>query len=347
MQKPNFTNINIPKQTIQPATDYDKLLLKLIPNLKQYDNVCGGEGYAYFIDDKYIVKQYLLSELDSRYYFFKINFENFCKEIQHFANVGFNFPKIYAWQGPVPVKLSDGRPTAFFSYYILQERAKGRELFYGDLAQIYQSLNGQYTKEDAKFIVTKRQGTKEYNYLLTQFIEDYIKMNMYLESLPESQAEKLVLDAYNHYRLGKFSEPDVYGGNLLTTGQKITLIDPKHSDRQKVNSQARFDKRGNFMYTAFVNMFNFNNLPAKNVQQMFEAGSLSPSEKADFDRQLAECKKVCAAAMQKFMHIINKNLDNPKLTTDKVRSEIAKSVVDSVGKENSDKIMKDIGQLGK
>ena len=43
--------------TILP-TDYDKMLLQLIPHLSKFKSHVGGEGAAYFIDENFVVKEY-------------------------------------------------------------------------------------------------------------------------------------------------------------------------------------------------------------------------------------------------------------------------------------------------
>ena len=40
------------------SLNYEQMLFNLLPHLSEYTSYSGGEGAAYFIDDKFIVKEY-------------------------------------------------------------------------------------------------------------------------------------------------------------------------------------------------------------------------------------------------------------------------------------------------
>ena len=73
------------------SDNYHENLLNAIPYLSNFSKVNGGEGVAYFLDENFVVKEYLDSD---NWDMFDRVFESYCKEMQLYAEMGFNVPKI-------------------------------------------------------------------------------------------------------------------------------------------------------------------------------------------------------------------------------------------------------------
>ena len=58
---------------ILKANKYDKMLLSIIPELAKFEFLHGSEGKVYFVDDKFVVKQYFSKEEDI------VLFNKFCQ----------------------------------------------------------------------------------------------------------------------------------------------------------------------------------------------------------------------------------------------------------------------------
>ena len=82
------------EQKIISSNAYYEKLLSVIPDLRSYNSACGGEGVAYFLDDKFVVKEYAAAD---DWDMFDQVFDVYCEEMQRYAEMGYKVPKIYAW----------------------------------------------------------------------------------------------------------------------------------------------------------------------------------------------------------------------------------------------------------
>ena len=79
------------------SNEYERMLFDLVPHLSEYKSISGGEGAAYFIDQNFVVKEYAKDFPSRDEKEFDRVFEDYCREIQGFAQEGYSVPKIYAW----------------------------------------------------------------------------------------------------------------------------------------------------------------------------------------------------------------------------------------------------------
>ena len=79
-------------------------------------------------------------------------------------------------------------------YYILEEKAKGRNLYYGFVEELYPEC---VTKFDYKPYLDIVRNPNYYPYefdeIVKTYLHDYIKMNEYLEAMPESQLADMIV----------------------------------------------------------------------------------------------------------------------------------------------------------
>ena len=73
------------------SSAYYSKLINLIPSRKQFKSYAGSEGVAYFVSDKYVLKEYTKVE---DWETFDRFFDLYCSEVQKFANSGMNIAKI-------------------------------------------------------------------------------------------------------------------------------------------------------------------------------------------------------------------------------------------------------------
>ena len=112
--------------------DYHGMLLGLIPKRKQFKSLAGSEGVAYLISPKYVLKEYTKSD---DWKIFDKFFDAYCSEIQAFANSGVNIAKIYSWVKVPNIGYYTSGDKNNYSYFILEERVPGRELYLGYLVK--------------------------------------------------------------------------------------------------------------------------------------------------------------------------------------------------------------------
>lgn len=222
---------------IRKGNFYDELLLSLIPNLRDYKHSSGAEGVAYFIGDEYVVKEY--TKKDNWDYFDEI-FDVYCKEMQHFADIGYSVPKIYSW-----IKV----PNAFYflnnsrqknKYYILEEKIKGRYLFFGSFEEFYPMLRDKFSRSDYKYIIDNcKHHVEEFREILKSFINSFIETNEILLSMSEDKLAKFLTSAYQMHMTSSCSEPDLFPANVLVHGDNLNMIDNYVSSSTRSNLDPR------------------------------------------------------------------------------------------------------------
>ena len=125
-------NLNVANLDGLPREECDKVLLEMVKHLKHCKYASGKEGTVYFVSDKYIVKKY---ENDAMWVVLNELFEAYCEENKRFADNGYSVPKIYSWlKIPRAHNIFESRYSSSYDYdydfYVLEERAEGRELYY-------------------------------------------------------------------------------------------------------------------------------------------------------------------------------------------------------------------------
>lgn len=333
----NLTNKNEPTQE-----DYQRLLSFFVKRINdnKYEYKQGGEGFAYIVDDEFVVKEYQIVSGSCPEYLYETYFEKYCEEMKAFAESGLPVPKFYAWckQPLTGKRLTSSYPVT--SYYILEERAKGRELYYFSLEEFYAEF-----VEDMKFdeyqCLLRHYDDPACEKIYTKFASDYMFINKCIESLPESEIEKFLMGIYNIYISGQYGRPDLYSSNVFMNNQNLTLIDQRFVHQEKDKNEL-IKARGDFFLKSIVSMFVFNTMPRSYFDTAkSEAKNLKYLDMFDI---ILQNEKDCTAAIKKFIKVLNKCLDRPKFTSKITQSEFFYNLVPIVGKENSNKILSEIAK---
>lgn len=296
------------EKTIVSSNGYYQKLLDVIPHLNEYRSSSGGEGVAYFLDDKFVVKEYVESD---DWEMFDHVFELYCTEMQRFAEMGLNVPKIYAWiKIPNMNHYTKGHKNKY-RYYVLEEKAKGRNLYYGFLEEFYPEC---VTKFDYKIYLDIVRNPNYYPYefdeIVKTYLQDYIQMNEYLESVSEKELADMIVSAYKMYKMSKHSEPDMYPCNLFVD-DKFTLIDSRIYTDSSERLMSESEKDNQFIRN-LMNLFLYN----ENVQDLENVICYyqDKSERKDYSEYKAKNKKAAKAVIERVVDLMNKYCDNPVIT---------------------------------
>lgn len=255
------------EREIQQSNQYDAILLGLLSKLDKYPSRSGGDGIAYMIDDKFVVKKIMCSEFPQS---FERVFECYVDEMNDFAFAGLNVPKLYSW-----IKIENEKRRFFpspylmnYDYYILEERLPGRELYLSDnfhlLYDCFRSLcsESEYNNVIA-FPQTHEVLLKE---MIKIYVEDFILINSRLEAMSDNELENLVVGIYKMYDEGKFNEPDVYRRNIMISeSDKLGVIDNRCVDRKNDEYYLKSVSSGEFLVHEIVNLLSANLSVADNI----------------------------------------------------------------------------------
>ena len=192
----------------------DKILASFVPNLEKFNWLCGTEGRVYFVDDKFVVKQYFTREKETEMFF------KFCEEIKSFADMGYAVPMVYSWMA-VPSK-----NKKLFNFYVLQERVKGSVLFESNLSKIYSRCQNFCDSVGfSEAIKNKAKNVDLFGMIVEEYVKAYLETNQALLSLSDSELEKFIMTDYNMGVNSLYSSPDVQSANIMFDGKKLTIID--------------------------------------------------------------------------------------------------------------------------
>lgn len=289
---------------LKNQSDYNVMLLNAISVLKNVPSCSGSEGRAYFLNDDFVVKEYLSS--DDWDYFDSI-FSSYCRELKTFSDMGLSVPKIYAWiKMPNIEHYTKGQKNKN-KYYILEERVKGREVYLGYIEDAYMVVKDVCSRDDFKKVVKALDGFGGFDLksslvdeVLKHYFEDYVLMNEMLESMNEGELSKFLLDSHRMYTEGKFSYPDLFPLNIFAFNGKLTMIDAHvNTNKEKLitldESDFVKDMVNLFLYNYFVNNPESSTIRAK----------LSLNDEL---RKLSKKNNVlCREVMNRVLKILNKN----------------------------------------
>lgn len=316
---------------------YYEHLLNAIPRLNSYHKINGGEGVAYFLDDDFVVKEYLDTD---NWKMFDIVFSNYCQEMQKFAEQGYNVPKIYAWlKMPNMKHYTDGQPNAN-RYYILEEKVKGRNLYYGFLEEFYPMCVEKFTKRQFLNIVhNPNENLIALDEIVKMYLKDYIQMNEFLESMSEDELAKLIVSAYELHMNGKHSEPDLYPCNVLVDGDNMKLIDTHiyvDGEDRRIPREILVDS----FFVNLINLFIYND----NVEKLDSAVlyGLDKSNHKDYSYYKQKNAKVSKAAIERVLRILNKYCDNPRLTNPKAYMLAFNTLQSFLGKRKTEEVLENV-----
>ena len=289
--------------------NYYEMLLNVIPYLGTYKRMSGGEGVAYFIDENFVVKEYL--ESDNWGVFDRV-FELYCKEMKTYAEMGFNVPKIYAWMKLPNMKHYSHGEANKNRYYILEERVKGRNLYYGFLEEFYPECLSKFDKPIFLDIVQNPNDYPyEYDEIVKMYLKDYIEMNEFLESMPEDELASLIVSAYQMHMTGKHLEPDLYPCNVFVDRNDFTIIDPHIYTSADERTKTEEAMKNQFVRN-LMNLFLYND----NVRDLENAVTynVNAENKRDYSYYKRKNKKIAKAVIEKVVKIMNKYCDSPVVT---------------------------------
>ena len=289
-------------------TEQDYVLFDIIKNLDKYAFHEGNEGRAYFIDEKYIVKEYRRSiSVDAP--IFDGLFDEYCQELNRFAEMGYSVPKIYSWLKVPNIErkkdLYSGEDLPY-RYYVLQERVPGRWMYYDidEFKEIYALCNDICSHDDLlRIMADSSYGETSLRVeILRKYISDFVMMNEMIESMPSDEFEKFIVSVYNMKRNGQYSHPDMYRKNVLVDESNISLIDnriqsPKDFWLQQVDSVED-------ILNELILLFELNKSLTDN-QVMNEEAIM---QHAELRSMLAKNKKLCVAVMQKIASVFNNQI---------------------------------------
>lgn len=319
---------------------YD-VLLQAIPNLKNCKNRCGGEGVAYFLDDNFVIKEYCCISNGDK---FDAVFESYCNEIQECGNMGYAVPKIYAWVKIPNSEFGKNKMTGKYKYYILEERIKGRDLYYGFLEDFYPICQDLFLEGDYYDIIHSPDLNKsEFNEIIVRLVKDYIAMNEWLESIPENVLAKFIEDSYAMHHSLKYSEIDLFPSNIIIDENKMTLIDNHMAVSGRCeNTKERLDDE---FVARVACLFNYNDVVTDlNNSVLFK---LKGAEfNYDYSEYQKKNTKVCKSAATRLINIMNKYCDNPKAINKDYFMFVYGAMSKIMGRENAVEVMKNIKTFG-
>lgn len=272
------------------ATEY---LKSLIPNLDQFSYLSGTEGRVYFVDDSVVVKTYFESAEDL------MIFNEFCKEIQLFGEMGYAVPKIYSWAS-VPCETGDN-----FLTFILQERIRGKPLFETDISKMYNLCKKLCSKEEFDSIVKKKKDNPELlGLIIREYISYFLELNKTLGLMSEKEIERFISTNYNLGINSRYSMPDVQASNVIFDGKKLTIIDNGFIGLDKGLENPNRVKASVLrdMLFLFYNNGNINFLANTDCKISGELKKMS-----------SENMEACFVAMRRFVRKVNQ-MYNPVLT---------------------------------
>ncbi len=204
----NFENENL------ASKKFDGFLSSLIPRLEEFEHKQGGEGSVYFINDDFVVKKFYNSAMA-----INNSFLNYCNEMANFHDLGFCVPEFFAF------KMIEDKYDKHYGLYILEERAKGREIYIehnnSDLFSLFDSV---CSKEEFENAMSAKEGLL-FEKLMELYIKDFMNVNKQLLDVSDLMLENFILSNFDMRVQGKSSSPDVQPRNVLFDGKNLTMID--------------------------------------------------------------------------------------------------------------------------
>lgn len=253
-----YYNCVMENKIIENITEYDETLSRLIPFLGQFPSKQGKEGTAYFIGDDYIVKSIVNSPRQDELAKF---FECYIKEQQKFAKEGYLIPKLHAYKIVNSIG-ADG--SSSMSFYTLQDRINGGDIFVRAADSFFENFKRVYDKDYEEETYSE---DKEIAYSdMETYIQGFIFQNVFLSKLSQDKFDKLVKTAYNMYKEGEYSIPDIHAGNILVNKNGFNVIDNYMVDRTSNPKFYNVIKPDSFLTSRFLNVFNENLRISKTIK---------------------------------------------------------------------------------
>ena len=278
-----------------------EMLLEMIPKLKRFRHLSGSEGTAYSVGESLIVKEY--DKVANRDLLDSI-FEAYCDESRAFAEKGYLLPQIYAWT-KIPAKKSFLIPTED-RYFVLEEKVKGRELFFGKLEQLYYLFDEEYSyRRFAKILNNPELDIKLYHQIVKSYIADFIRVNSFIEAMPESELEHFIMSIYKMYESAEYSIPDINRRNVLMTDKGLRIIDNFMAIKTE-HSYFGILQPDDFLASVMILLFRSNVGVNEIVKKPHIAGT---SAQLTVESMIQENQLICQAAIEKILRVMKKCLE--------------------------------------
>lgn len=272
-------------------TEYDKLLLSLIPRLGEISFLHGGEGQVYFVDDNFVVK---------RYYKFSAynhkNFENTLRERKLYYKMGLSVNEVYSGC------ISDDR------CYMLAKREKGKTIFQNkELHKIYELCKSFCTEEEFEEALHRQEG-ELFTEIAVTLANEFLECNSNLSNLPESVVENFISTDKYIKQNGKNTYSDIRPQNIILDDNKMTIIDlsyiaPDRNDNE-LNDNMKFKILSEIMELFYYNRY-FVESQDREFRKIKGCTKLS--------KIVHESQHMNAVALEKWMRML-KELVAPQIT---------------------------------
>lgn len=264
--------------------NYYDFLIDCIKYLDQFPHASGGEGKAYYVGDDFVVKKYIKKN-DAE---FGEIFNDYCLEMQKFAENGLHVPKIYAWTR-IPNIDRMARPECRYDYFILEERMKGRQLYCGCLDGAYSLCKDLCDKDEFREVVRIPNFNRVlFKEILTRFIQDYQNVNEFLCGMPKVRIDELLYDLYLMCVDGKFSIPDIFATNIILNKNGFSIID--NSAEKRINGKGTKGYCDLTFSTGLLWLFMFNNYVTNNAKLAARDDELGSFVLNQRDKVVKPCK---------------------------------------------------------
>ena len=296
-------------QNFTPS-EYDVFLFNVIQDLDKYPCRRGTEGAAYFIDDKFVVKEYVKKNSCIEEVLFDEIFQHYFEEMKSFSKKGYSVPNFYSWlkiPNPNRLMIRNSQNEMSNKYYVLQEKMQGRNLYYDidsvnevyDLIKHLCSFNEFFAmNEDLNY------GNEALRVeILKTYISDYIMVNQMLESMPENEMEKFIVSGHQMMLDGKYSHPDIYRNNIIVDSSKISIIDNRVNDPD--SGTPYWDKCTQSLFGDILQVLELNN-SARDSFLMCSADFDKNKELVDLSKQN---KRICMEVLKKMIKIFMNRLN--------------------------------------
>ncbi len=314
-------------------TDDNMLLLNLIPYLRHLPYKEGGEGRAYFVFDKLIVKEFL--NFDDEYLFSSM-FDNYCREMKKFYDKGYAVPKIYSWVKIPSVINNSGKHKIAYRYYVLEEQVKGRELFSGLLEDTYHLCKNLCDEKTFDKLVLNPEIDKSlYAEMVANYIKDYITMNKTIEAMDERQLERVIYSVYQMFKFGEFSVPDMYPSNMLYNDGEVVMIDNNFSERKNDEIYLKHTA-DDFTLTGMLFMFLYN----EQVSGFKKSKSFKEKDKRRINALISKNTLFCEQAIKKVLKVGRRMVDEKLVLDDKIMLCIFETLNNIMDSDKALQIMK-------
>ncbi len=314
------------------SSNYYSMLLDALPYLKYFQNVRGGEGKAYFLLDKYVIKEYINTADED---LFDSCFEAYCKEMQTFAKEGYLVPQIHAWLKIPQVETRKDKRGIKYKYYILEEQIQGRPLFTGYLEDSYHLC--KTLCDEKKFLSVVENpylDRKLYNEIVRSYVSDFILMNQAIEAMSDADIERFIMTVHDMFDKGVYSVPDMYPSNALYTGTQIVMID-NHFEFKEDTIRLGYTAES-FTITGLLFMFLYNENASKlNLSHYF----LVEGMHKDMSDLILQNSVVCEQAIRKMIRVAKNCMEKPELKNKKILQTLYQMLKNIIGKSSAKQIL--------